>query len=69
MVASDILRGEGNTFVPMLTLVLGAVLNIILDPFLIFGIGFFPRLEVAGAAYATIISRFIGGIFYSLFDF
>jgi len=69
VVASDILRGEGNTFVPMLTLVLGAVINIILDPFLIFGIGFFPRLEVAGAAYATIISRFIGGLFiaYLLF--
>lgn len=69
VVASDILRGEGNTFVPMLTLVLGAVINIILDPFLIFGIGFFPRLEVAGAAYATIFSRFIGGLFiaYLLF--
>jgi len=69
VVASDILRGEGNTFVPMLTLLLGAVLNIILDPFLIFGIGFFPRLEVAGAAYATVISRFIGGLFIAYLIF
>ncbi len=58
-----ILRGEGNTFLPMLTMIIGAVLNIIFDPFLIFGIGPFPKLGVAGAAYATVFSRFIGGIF------
>lgn len=58
-----ILRGEGNTFLPMLTMLLGAISNIILDPFLIFGIGPFPQLGVAGAAYATIISRLLGGIF------
>src|SRR6056297_877927 len=58
-----ILRGEGNTFFPMLTMVIGAILNMILDPFLIFGIGFFPKLGVAGAAYATVFSRIIGGIF------
>ncbi len=58
-----ILRGEGNTFVPMLTMLIGGILNIILDPFLIFGIGFSPRLGVQGAAYATVFSRIFGGIF------
>jgi len=58
-----ILRGEGNTFVPMLTMMIGAILNMIIDPFLIFGLGPFPQLGVAGAAYATVFSRFIGGIF------
>lgn len=58
-----ILRGEGNTFLPMITMMIGAILNIILDPFLIFGIGIFPRLGIAGAAYATIFSRTVGGIF------
>jgi putative MATE family efflux protein len=58
-----ILRGEGNTFVPMLTMIIGAVLNMIIDPFLIFGLGPFPQLGVAGAAYATVFSRVIGGIF------
>jgi putative MATE family efflux protein len=61
-----ILRGEGNTFLPMLTMIIGAGLNIILDPFLIFGLWFFPKLGVAGAAYATIFSRFVGGIFIIL---
>ncbi|MGM0420663.1 MAG: MATE family efflux transporter [Bacillota bacterium] len=63
MIASDILRGEGNTFTPMLTLIIGAIINIILDPFLIFGIWVFPELGIAGAAYATVFSRFIGGLF------
>lgn len=58
-----ILRGEGNTFAPMLTMIIGAVLNIILDPFLIFGLWIFPELGIEGAAYATIISRSIAGIF------
>lgn len=58
-----ILRGEGNTFLPMMTMIIGAVLNMILDPFLIFGLGPFPQLGVAGAAYATIFSRAVGGVF------
>jgi len=58
-----ILRGEGNTVVPMITMIIGAVTNIILDPFLIFGIWIFPELGIAGAAYATIASRLLGGIF------
>ncbi|KXS40369.1 MULTISPECIES: MATE family efflux transporter [unclassified Candidatus Frackibacter] len=63
MIANNVLRGEGNTFVPMLTMLIGAVLNIILDPFMIFGLWVFPELGIEGAAYATIISRFISGIF------
>lgn len=58
-----ILRGEGNTFVPMLTMFIGAITNIILDPLLIFGIGIFPEMGIEGAATATIISRIFGGIF------
>lgn len=69
IVASDVLRGQGNTFLPMLALILGAVTNIILDPFMIFGIGFFPRLEVTGAALATIISKGISSFFILLLLF
>jgi len=63
IIFNNILRGEGNTFTPMLTMMIGAITNIILDPFLIFGIGFFPELGVRGAAYATIFGRGIAGIF------
>lgn len=63
MISNNILRGEGNTFVPMLTMLIGAIINIVLDPFLIFGIGFFPALGVEGAAYATVFSRIISGTF------
>ncbi len=63
MLANEILRGEGNTFVPMISMLIGSIINVILDPFLIFGIGIFPELGVAGAAYATVFARFISGIY------
>lgn len=69
MIANNILRGEGNTLAPMITMLIGAIINIILDPFFIFGIGFFPALGVAGAAYATVLARFISGIFIAIILF
>jgi len=63
MLSNDILRGEGNTFVPMIAMLIGSIINVILDPFLIFGIGFFPELGVAGAAYATVFSRMVSGAY------
>ncbi|SES98144.1 putative efflux protein, MATE family [Natronincola peptidivorans] len=55
-----IFRGEGKTRLSMIALVSGSVVNIVLDPLLIFGIGPFPRLEVAGAAIATAIAWGVG---------
>lgn len=63
MISNNILRGEGNTFIPMITMLIGSILNIIIDPLVIFGIGFFPRLGIEGAAIATVLSRLISGIF------
>lgn len=63
ILSSDILRGEGNTVVPMVAMLIGAIINIALDPFLIFGKGPFPELGAAGAAYATVFSRFVSGIY------
>lgn len=63
LITSDILRGQGNTFAPMMAMLLGALVNILLDPFLIFGIGFFPRLEVLGAALATVFSKTVSALF------
>jgi putative MATE family efflux protein len=69
MIANSILRGEGNTFIPMVTMLIGAIMNIILDPLFIFGYGVFPRMEIEGAAVATVLSRIISGSFivYMLF--
>lgn len=52
------LQATGNMIIPMLTQTLGAVINIILDPLLIHGYWIFPRLEVKGAAIATVIGQF-----------
>jgi len=55
-----ILRGAGDAMTPMLILMLSAFINIVADPLLIFGLGPFPRLEIKGAAIATVIARGIG---------
>jgi len=54
-----LLQSTGRTIYNMYTQGLGAVINIILDPILIFGLGPFPRLEVLGAALATVIGQVI----------
>ncbi|MCG8572468.1 MAG: MATE family efflux transporter [Spirochaetes bacterium] len=53
------LQGIGDTFTPLWIQIVSVGVNILLDPFLIFGWGPFPKLEVKGAAIATIISRAI----------
>ncbi len=63
MIANNILRGEGNTLIPMIAMLIGSIINIILDPLLIFGIGPFPELGIEGAAIATVIARILSGIF------
>lgn len=64
-----LLQATGKTFYTMITQGLGAVINIILDPILIFGLFGFPRLEVAGAALATVIGQivaFLLGVYYNV---
>lgn len=53
------LQSVGNTFDSMLTLIAGAVTNLILDPIMIFGLLGFPRLEIRGAAIATVIGQLV----------
>jgi len=66
---SAILRGAGDAYTPMVILFIAVFFNAVLDPLFIFGIGPLPKLDVNGAALATVVSRAIGcGIgFYYLF--
>jgi putative MATE family efflux protein len=57
-VFTAIFNGYGESRIPFAINSLGLILNIVLDPLLILGLGPFPRLEVAGAALATIIAQF-----------
>lgn len=56
-VFQSILRGWGDTRTPMWVMFWSVLANTILDPLMIMGIGPFPTMGIAGAAWATIISR------------
>ena len=54
-----LMQSTGRTLLSMTTQLIGAVINIILDPLLILGMGPFPRLEAKGAAIATVTGQII----------
>lgn len=54
-----LLQATGRTFYTMITQASGAIVNIILDPILIFGLFGMPKLGVAGAAIATVCGQFV----------
>ena len=57
-----LVQATGRTVYAMVIQGTGSVINLILDPILIFGLFGFPRLEVAGAAVATVTGQMIGGL-------
>lgn len=61
-----IFQSVGKMKVSMFSMMCGCVVNIILDPLMIFGIGIFPALGIAGAAYATGIGQCVTLVMYLL---
>jgi putative MATE family efflux protein len=63
---SAIFRATGDTKTPLIISLTSTILNIILDPLLIFGIGPFPEMGVAGAAAGAVASMTVGIILYGI---
>jgi putative MATE family efflux protein len=63
LICRNVFHASGDTFRPMVYIVGSQVLNALLDPFLIFGIWFFPRLGVTGAAIASVTASLIGSLY------
>ena len=57
------IQATGNMIFPMISHLIGAISNIILDPLFIFGIGPFPELGAKGAAIATVLGQWFSFIF------
>ena len=69
-VSDSILKAQGDSKTPMKSMVISLVINIILDPILIFGLGPFPQLGLFGAALATVFARIIAAAlnFYYIYS-
>lgn len=69
LVFGRLLQSTGKTFYAMITQGAGAILNIVLDPIMIFGLFGCPRMGVEGAAIATVIGQIVACLLSIYFNF
>lgn len=69
MMFERLLQATGRTIYTMFTQGTGAIINIILDPILIFGMFGLPKLGIAGAAVATVAGQIIASVMAAFFNF
>ncbi|MCC8141263.1 MAG: MATE family efflux transporter [Lachnospiraceae bacterium] len=67
LVCEKIFQGVGRMKVSMLCLMCGCLTNIVMDPLLIFGVGVFPEMGIAGAGLATGFGQVVNLIMYIIF--
>ncbi len=68
LILERILQSTGKTLYTMITQGTGAIINIIFDPILIFGYFGLPRMEVAGAAIATVAGQCVAAVMALIFN-
>ncbi len=68
MMLEKLLQSTGKTIFSMITQTVGAIINIIMDPILIFGLFGMPKMGVAGAAIATIFGQCVGSALALFFN-
>ncbi len=68
MVMERLLQSTGRTVYSMITQIIGAVINIILDPIMIYGLLGFPALGIKGAAIATVTGQIVAAVVGIIFN-
>ena len=69
VIMERLVQSTGKTMIAMITQGLGAVINLIFDPIMIFGYFGFPAMGVAGAALATVLGQIIAAILGVILNF